>query len=312
MAKRRKVKASRLLIVLIPLILLVVAAGLFLFYIINNQKQEVVFDINELHINEIDYSEANTFDIELNAKNYLLMRLNDFKVLYAKGNDKQIYPASLTKILTMDTILKMCDDLNETTSFTNAQRNQLIEDNASLAYLEPDEEYTIDEALYALVLPSGADAAVSLENYASSKGKDLVEEMNNLCTSLKLTNSHFTNTTGLHDDNLYTSLNDYSKIVIDTILEDEGLKVMSSKEKTIKDGVKLKSTLMSLCNRNDNIYVHGGKTGYTPEAGTNLLVLYEVNNRSYLLVLANASGNPYVDGYKSIEDAETIFNYLYK
>ena len=297
---------------LLPLFVLVITAGIFLYYIINNQKQEVVFDINDLHINEVDHSEAKTFDVELNAENYLLMRLNDFKVLYEKGNDKQIYPASLTKILTMDTILKMCDDLNETTSFTNKQREQLIEENASLAYLDPDEEYTIDETLYALVLPSGADAAVSLENYASSKGKNLVDEMNNLCSSLNLTKSHFTNTTGLHDENLQTSLNDFSEIVIDTILEEEGLKILSTSEKTIKDDVKLKSTLRSLCDRKDNVYVHGGKTGYTPEAGTNLLVLYEVNNRSYLLVLANAPGNPYVDGYKTIEDAENIFNYLYK
>ena len=312
MAKKRKVKATRLLIVLLPLFTLVIVAGLFLFYIINNQKQKVEFDINELCINEIDHSESKTFDIGLNAENYLLMRLNDFKVLYEKGNDKQIYPASLTKVLTMDAVLKMCDDLNETTSFTNKQRDQLIEENASLAYLKPDEEYTVDEALYALVLPSGADAAVSLENYATNKGKNLVDEMNDLCSSLNLTKSNFTNTTGLHDENLYTSLNNYSEIVIDAILEEEGLKILSTPEITIKDGIKLKSTLRPLCDRNDNIYVHGGKTGYTPEAGTNLLVLYEVNNRSYLLVLANAPGNPYVDGYKTIEDAEIIFNYLYK
>ena len=312
MAKKRKVKVTRLLIVLLPLFTLVIVAGLFLFYIINNQKQKVEFDINELRINEIDHSESKTFDIGLNAENYLLMRLNDFKVLYEKGNDKQIYPASLTKVLTMDAVLKMCDDLNETTSFTNKQRDQLIEENASLAYLKPDEEYTVDEALYALVLPSGADAAVSLENYATNKGKNLVDEMNDLCSSLNLTKSNFTNTTGLHDENLYTSLNNYSEIVIDAILEEEGLKILSTPEITIKDGIKLKSTLRPLCDRNDNIYVHGGKTGYTPEAGTNLLVLYEVNNRSYLLVLANAPGNPYVDGYKTIEDAEKIFNYLYK
>ena len=43
----------------------------------------------------------------------------------------------------------------------------------------------------------------------------------------------------------------------------------------------------------------------------NIVVLYEVNNRSYMLVLANAPGSPYVDGLRSAEDVNMIFDYLY-
>lgn len=312
MARRRKVKKGRLVLVIVLFIAVIISLAFLIFFILFKPEEKKEFNVEDLKINEIDYSMATTFDFDVNAKEYLLMRLNDFKVLYVNKSSEAIYPASLTKVLTMDTILDMCDDLNEKTSFTNEQRDRLIEENASLSYIEADTEYSVEDTLYALVLPSGADAAVALENYANTKGKDLVDEMNNKCNELSLKSSHFTNTTGLHDDNLYTSLDDYAEIVIDSVLKKEGLEILSTPERTIEGGIHLKSTLRSLCDRNDNIYVRGGKTGYTPEAGTSLMVLYEVNNRSYLLILANAPGNPYVDGYKSIEDAERIFNYLYK
>ena len=166
MAKRRKVKTVRLLIVLIPLLVLVIGGAFFLRSIIDSQDKQIEFKVEDLNINEIDHSEAKTFDFDLASKSYLLMRLNDFKVLYQKNNDTELYPASLTKVLTMDTILDITSSINETATFSNRQREELIEDNASIAYLEPNEDYTIEELLYALILPSGADAAVSLENYA--------------------------------------------------------------------------------------------------------------------------------------------------
>lgn len=308
--KKRKLKIARLLLILL-LLLLITLSIVFLIKLLTAKEEVKQFDSSELHINEIDYSEAKQFNLDLYSKEYLLIRLNDFKVLYSSLSSKTIYPASLTKVLTMDTILSMCEDTNETTSFSSEELDELLEENASLAGIEPNVDYTIEDVLYALVLPSGGDAAKALENYADSKGKNLVEEMNNKCLQLNLSNSHFTNTTGLHDDNLYTSLDDYSKIVIDALLNPKAKEILKTPVKEIRGGLLFKSTLISLIDRKDNVKVYGGKTGYTPEAGMNIVVLYEVNNRSYMLVLANAPGSPYVDGLRSAEDVNMIFDYLY-
>lgn len=307
MSKRRKVKLSRIIILIVLIVAICCGAS---FLISLNNKEEIPFDLNSLKINEVNYSDSEVLPIDLYSKEYLLMRLNDFKVLYSKGNSEIIYPASLTKVLTMDCVLEMMDSKDETSSISNEQWYGLIEDNASLAGLYTEKEYSIDDLLKALILPSGGDAALALENYASSKGKNLVDEMNKKVDSLNLASSHFTNPTGLHDDNLFVSLDDYSKIVIDTLLKEDGKKILKTKE-YLQDDKIIGSTLKDLYNRNDDIKILGGKTGYTPEAGMNIMVLYEVDNRSYLLLLANAPGSPYKDGRHHIDDVNNILNFLY-
>lgn len=308
MKKKRRIHLGR--IILISVLLAAVIIGSLYLYISLNTKEEEPFDVNSLHINELDYSEAKTLDLDLYSKEYLLIRLNDFKVLYASNNSDLMYPASLTKVLTMNSVLDICDDIKETASYSYVQYDCLIEDNASLAGLKPEKDYTVEELLYGLILPSGGDAAVALENYAANKGHNLIELMNNKCIKLGLVNSHFTNPTGLHNDLLYTTLDDYARIVIDTLNSSEAKKVLKAKEHEL-DGKTSRSTLYGLFDRDDGIEVCGGKTGYTPEAGMNLMALYKANNRSYLLLLGNAPGSPYRDGSKHLDDANKILESLY-
>ena len=308
--KKRRVRVFRIFLLLI-LVFAIIGVTAFGIYGLLHKDIKSDFSIDSLSINEIDYSDVKKLDLDLYSNGYLLIRLNDFKVLYGDKYDDMFYPASLTKILTMDGVLHSCSDFeNETSSFSYEQREALIEADASLAYLDANEEYSIKDLLYALVLPSGADAAEALNNYIVNKtGLSLVEEMNEICKEINLTSSHFTNTTGLHDDMLYTSLSDYAKIVIDVLNNSVGKEVLKTMEHELEDGTKVKSSLISLSKRSD-IKTYGGKTGYTLEAGMNICVLYEAGNRSYLLVLKNAEGSPYVK-QKHIEDVNKIYDYLY-
>ena len=308
MAKKRKVKVFRLFLIIF-LLLAIIISGIYL-YLSLTKKEEPVFNVDDLHINELNYSDVKELPIELHSKEYLLIRLNDFKVEYAKGNDKKIYPASLTKVLTMNTILNDCKNINETSSYSDDDWNYLVSQNASMAGLYSGVPYTIKELLYALILPSGGDAAIALSNYATSNGKDLVEMMNSRLIDLNLNNSHFTNPTGLHDDDLYTTLDDYAKIVINTLLQKDGKEILKSMS-YLQDGHIKNSSLKPLEEREDSVEVFGGKTGYTLEAGMNIMTLYEVNNRSYLLILANAEGSPYTDGQYHIDDVNKILEFLY-
>ena len=166
--------------------------------------------------------------------------------------------------------------------------------------------------LYALVLPSGGDAGKALENYFSDSGLDLIDLMNKNMNSLACTSSNFTNSTGLHNDNLYTTLDDYAKLVIDSLNNSDAKRILKSYSYTLDDGLTVKSTLSSLENYFDNIEVYGGKTGFTGQAGENIMILYKVNNRSYLLILSGALGNPYIEGENyHIIDAISVLKYLY-
>lgn len=306
--KKRKIKTVRLLIVVLILISLISILVLSAKYFINNDGYS--FDCKSLNINEINYDDYEEFDFSLYSKSYLLMRLNDFKVLYGKNIDDIFYPASLTKVLTLDTVVSEFDDYDDTSNFSYDDYVELINENASLAYLENDKDYSIEDLLYGLILPSGADAGKAIDNYFNSHDLDLVEQMNKKVKSLGLTNSHFTNYAGLHDDELYTSLNDYSKIVIDTLLNDSAKKVLKTFDYYLEDGTHLYSTLRTL-ERDDEIITYGGKTGFTDEAGENILILYKYKNRSYMLILANAPGNPYAGERYHFDDVNKIFNNLY-
>lgn len=273
-------------------------------------KEEVVtYTFTSDDINNLDYSNLKEFDFSLHSKEYMLVCLSDFKVLYGKDLDKKIYPASLTKVLTMDTVLHLFEDLNDTSTISEEQLKKLYEDDASLAYLDINEKYTIEELLYALILPSGGDAAVALSNYFESKGYNLVDEMNKLASSLGCTNSHFTNPTGLHDDDLYTTLNDYFLIVLDTLQNDYARKILKSTFYRAHDDTPFMSTLLR--GLNDNVNVLGGKTGTTDESGQSVMVFYEKDNRNYMLIVANALGYKQKE-YFHMEDILKIFDELYK
>ena len=273
-------------------------------------KEEVVtYTFTSDDINNLDYSNLKEFDFSLHSKEYMLVCLSDFKVLYGKDIDKKIYPASLTKVLTMDTVLHLFEDLNDTSTISEEQLKKLYEDDASLAYLDINEKYTIKELLYALILPSGGDAAVALSNYFESKGYNLVDEMNKLASSLGCTNSHFTNPTGLHDDDLYTTLNDYFLIVLDTLQNDYARKILKSTFYRAHDDTPFMSTLLR--SLNDNVNVLGGKTGTTDESGQSVMVFYEKDNRNYMLIVANALGYKQKE-YFHMEDILKIFDELYK
>lgn len=274
-------------------------------------KQEIeVKNVDLESINNFNYDSIDEFDFDLHCQEYLLVRMSDLKVLYAKDIDKNIYPASLTKLVTLDTVLNYVEDLKQTSSFTYTQLNNLIAQDASLAGLQVNYEYTIEELLYALILPSGADAAAALENYFASQDLDLIVEMNNIAKSLGCENSNFINTTGLHDDNHYSSLNDLFKIVLDVLKFDEGRQILESMRYTTSDDIHLMSSVRFV--KAQGVKVLGGKTGYTPESGMSVVNLYKANNRSYILFVANALGDPYgKKEYFHYEDAMEIMEHLY-
>ena len=271
------------------------------------KPEEKYVDIDT--INNFNYDDISTLDFDLHSQEYLLFRASDLKVMYSKDADKKIYPASLTKLATLDTVLNLVNDLNETSNISSGQFWDLIAEDASVAYIQTDYDYTMKDLLYALILPSGADAAIALENYFTNRDMNLVEEMNKQLNKLGCSNTNFVNTTGLHDDNHYTTLNDLLKIVMDVLSFEQGRELLETTSYKTEDNIHLRSTLKILDNNKANIL--GGKTGFTDESGQSVIVLYKANNRSYILLIANAMGDPYNDEFWHFEDAIEIIDQLY-
>ena len=170
-------------------------------------------------VNNYDYSDAKSFDIALHSDAYLLVNMSSFKVEYAHNSDKKIYPASLTKLLALDAILANVDDVTAAFGYITADDSrELLDANASIAGLSVNEQYSFEELLYALILPSGGDAARALENGLRDYGyDDLVTLMNKKGRKLGLAKTKVRNAIGLHDDQHYSCLEDVLLIVEDIL-----------------------------------------------------------------------------------------------
>ena len=157
-------------------------------------------------------------DFTPTSKAVYLENLDTGLILYEKNADEKMYPASLTKIMTAIVVLENVKDLDgETAEYPMWIQNMLYGTNASLGGLIVGEELTIRQLLTSALVQSGNESAMILAGYVGSGGmadfmpRDIttfVEMMNDKAKALGCTGTHFTNPTGLHSDNTYTTARD--------------------------------------------------------------------------------------------------------
>ena len=106
----------------------------------------------------------------------------------------------------------MLDDLDKTATITQSDIDTVWETGATSADFTVGEVVTYRDMLMGAMLPSGADACRALANNTCGSQEKFVEKMNQLVNKLGLKDSHFVNTTGIHDDDHYTTAYDMAKI----------------------------------------------------------------------------------------------------
>ena len=129
--------------------------------------------------------------------------------LYGKQEDRKIYPASTTKVLTALLVLENLDLDQE----VEVSRNAIV--GESSIYLEEGEVITIRDLLHGLLLKSGNDAAVALAEAVAGNVKEFAVMMNERAAELGCVNSNFKNPHGLPNEEHYTTAEDYAKLVIE-------------------------------------------------------------------------------------------------
>lgn len=204
----------------------------------------------------------------------IVINLKKNEVLAASNAEEKIYPASLTKIMTLIVAVENCRDLNETFIMTADILDPLVIENASIAGFSAGEKVTVKDMLYGLMLPSGADAAVGLAEVVAGSETEFVKLMNKKVSELGLKNTRFQNSSGLHHPDHYSTCHEMAKILEYAVKNKTMREVMSTYQYTTAsteqhpDGILLTSTLFSRMygNEPDHAFVVGGKTGYTLEA----------------------------------------------
>ncbi len=255
----------------------------------------------------------------LHSPNAILVRLDDHATLMKENSEQKIYPASLTKIMTVIVAIENLPDLQKKIELPGSMFQELYKADASRAGFLPDEKVRADDLLYGVMLPSGAECCIGLADDIAGSEQKFVKLMNQKAAELGMNSTHFTNTTGLQDSNHYTTVKDLS-VLLSYALQNNTFRDIftasrysTSPTNKHKDGITFQNTMFKNI-ENPAISggkILGGKTGFTDEAGLCLASLAQKDGREYILVTAGAKGNHESEQY-NIEDAYAVYNKLGK
>ena len=250
-------------------------------------------------------TELDVQDLELRSPVVMLYDLEADTVLLAREATQVREPASLTKMLVAATALHLCDG---DTWMTVGDEIDLIDPEASRAYLQKGHIYKLKDLTAALLLPSGADAAYCIavnvgraflgpEATAEQAIEYFMGEVNRFAAFLGAANTHYVTPDGISDPAHLTTAED-QLIILRYCLTEGGLAPVLGAARYsayTQDwyGVTFQNTNLLL--RSDSEYYYAdaiaGKTGFTDEAGYCLAAAAQRDGRT-LLVILMGSGEP--------------------
>ena len=209
-------------------------------------------------------------------------------VLYNKNMDERMYPASMTKVMTVIVALEMMKDTSTTTVITQSDIDTVWETGAYSANFEVGEVVTYEDLLYGAILPSGADATRALANNLCGSQEAFVAIMNELAGELGLKDTHFVTPHGLDEDEHYTTAYELAKIADYALNIEEIAKIVKTKVYTIN----INGYSKNIKNTNELLGylegVYGVKTGFTNGANRCLVTSVKRGEMNVICVVLGA------------------------
>lgn len=240
---------------------------------------------------------------DISATEAIIMDANSKVVLYSKNPSIRSSTASTIKIMTALTSLDQFKLSDVLTTYKPSN-------DGSVLGLVQNEKMTFENLLYAMLLPSANDAALTIaQNYPG--GQDaFIKAMNQKAKELELYNTHYSDPAGLADDGDYTTPFDLARLASFAMQNSELKKIVGTKEKVISDtsGVHV----YDLNNLNVLLGidgVDGVKTGYTEEAGEVLVTSKEEKGKDIIIVVMD-SVDRFSDTQKLLDLISNNLTYL--
>ena len=232
-----------------------------------------------------------TMPIDVKAKSAVLMDQTTGRVLMKMNENEKIYPASVTKIMSMLLVAEAIDSntirlTDEVTASTNASKK-----GGSQIWLKEGETMTVDELLKATAVYSANDACTALGEYIAGSDEGFVMMMNERAGELGMKNTHFDNCTGL-DDTSQTHLTTAYDIAL---MSRELMKHQFIQQYTKIWMDSLRDGKTELVNTNKLIRFYEGatglKTGTTSKAGCCISATATRNGTSLIAVVMGADNS---------------------
>ncbi len=242
-----------------------------------------------LLITNISFSQSFVPDApELNLKSYILIEPNTNTIIAEFNSDSEIQPASMTKIMTSYVVADQIAN-----NLISHEDQVLISEKAwkmegSKMFIEAGKKVSVSDLLKGIIIQSGNDASVAIAEYAGGTERGFVDLMNAYARSLEMTNTIFKNSTGLPDENHFSSARDLATLTKNFINNFPDIYALyKEKQFTFNDIKQLNRN--KLLWRDDSS--DGVKTGHTSSAGYCLVGSAKRGEMRLITVVAGSSSD---------------------
>lgn len=251
------------------------------------------------------------------AEAAILIDSSTEKILYSKNETEILYPASTTKVLSAILTIENCN-LDDIVTVPY-EAISTIPSGYTVADLQVGEKLTIRQVLELALVPSANDAANTLAFCVCDSIENFADLMNKKVSDLGLTNTHFTNPSGIHDDNHYSTAYDLAMIMKYCMKNPTFRSLAGMKYCTIPSTNKYEERVFTTTNElllrnNSSNYFYeftiAGKTGYTTKAKNCLISVS--NKDDFELICVVLSSGMYPNNLSGrFVDSKKLFEYGY-
>lgn len=266
-------------------------------------------------------------DPDIQCKAALLVDANTGLAVYAKNEHQELYPASLTKIMTALLTLEAIEDgklaMGQEVTASASALEGLSADGSS-ANIQVGETMTVENLLYCMLVVSANEACDILAETISGSVSAFVDAMNARAAELGCKNTHFVNPNGLHDSQHYTSAWDMYLITKEAMTHPDFMRICDTATYTVpatnlSDARTLHTTnylIGAWWSRGYlNSDAHGIKTGSTSDAGHCLVSSATRGSLSFISVVLGGDRvtleNNEIRTY-SFYDTNQLFNWAFE
>lgn len=250
----------------------------------------------------------------------LLMESETGTILYEKNAFDKMYPASTTKMMTAILTLENCD-LDDIATVSYKAIMQVPYDYTN-ANLQVGEELTIRDLLYAFLIPSANDCGFVLAEHIAGSTENFAEMMNLKALEIGCKNTHFTNPSGIEDENHYSTAYDLALIGRYAMQNDIFREIVSTTSYSLPATNKYDSTDRRFVGTNFLLresqtnyyyeYATGIKTGFTDAAGDCVVASAKNDGIEYIAVILKAGYNTETWLKQKFIDSVTLFDYAFE
>lgn len=228
-------------------------------------------------------------EFEIEAEAALLMETNSGKIIWEENSKKKLYPASLTKIMTLLLALEKLAQGQISLGDQVCISARASSMGGSEIFLSEGDVVSLENLLIGMAVGSANDAAVAVAEHISGSVEGFVELMNEKAKSLGLQQTHFCNPHGLHDPDHYSCAYDVMLMSL-ALLEYPRIHQWATiwmDEHFLKGRIRSGEVFLSNTNRMIIDYpgCDGLKTGFTREAGNGISATAQRGKSRFLAVV---------------------------